>query len=144
MRNIALKKGLKVYKGIAEDLPLTDQSYDFALMVTTICFVDDLMQSLREINRILKPGGNIIIGLVDRESPLGKIYMKMKDRNKFYRPATFYSSAEIISYLKECKFENIEVVQTVFGAIQDIDKVQFIDNGYGKGGFVVINAAKSA
>ena len=144
MRNLALKKGLKVYDGIAEALPLADGLYDFAIMVTTICFVDDVRKSFREINRILKPGGNVIIGLVDRESPLGKVYLEIKDRNKFYRSANFYSSEEVISYLKECRFKKIEVVQTIFGAIQDIDKVQSFKSGYGEGGFVVINAAKSA
>ena len=144
MRKISFKKGLKVYDGIAENLPLPDESYDFTLMVTTICFVDDVRKSFREMNRILKPGGKIILGLVDRYSPLGKIYSEMKDRNKFYRYATFYSSAEVILYLKECKFQKIEVVQTVFGAIQDIDKVQSFESGYGKGGFVVINAKKTS
>ncbi len=144
MRNFALRKGLKVYDGIAENLPLTDESYDFALMVTTICFVDDVLKSFREINRILKPGGNIIIGLVDRESPLGKIYQKMKEQNKFYRPATFYSTKEVISYLGESNFNNIEIVQTVFGDIQKIDKVQSFKTDYGEGGFVVINAVKAA
>lgn len=36
MREYATKKGLKVYDGVAENLPLKDASYDFALMVTTI------------------------------------------------------------------------------------------------------------
>ena len=31
MRNFALNKGLEVYDGIAEDIPLSDESYDFAL-----------------------------------------------------------------------------------------------------------------
>jgi ubiquinone/menaquinone biosynthesis C-methylase UbiE len=142
MQNFAIKKGLKVYDGIAEDLPLADESYEFALMVTTICFVDDVLKSFCEINRILKPRGNVIIGLVDRESPLGKIYQKMKEQNKFYRMATFYSTKEVISYLEKSNFNNMKIVQTVFGDIQKIDKVQTFKTGYGEGGFVVINAAK--
>ena len=78
MRNFAMHKGLEVYNGTAENLPLNDKSYDFALMITTICFVDDVLKSFREINRILKPDGRLIIGFVDRESPLGTIYQKMK------------------------------------------------------------------
>jgi SAM-dependent methyltransferase len=142
MRNFVMNKGLKVYDGIAENLPIADGSYDFALMVTTICFVDDVLKSFQEINRILKPAGNIIIGLVDRESPLGKIYRKMKEQNKFYRPATFYSTTEVVSHLKKSKFNNVEIVQTVFGDLQKIDKIQIYKTGYGEGGFVVINAAK--
>ena len=142
MRNFASLKGLKIYNGTAENLPLEDESYDFALMVTTICFVDSILKSFQEINRILNPGGKIIIGLVDRESPLGKIYQQMKNQNKFYRFATFYSTSEIVSHLKECNFINIETVQTVFGDLQKIDKVQAFKAGYGEGGFVVIHAVK--
>lgn len=74
MREYATKKGLNVYDGIAENLPLKDVSYDFALMVTTICFVDNVLQSFSEVHRILKPGGIFIVGLVDKNSQLGKKY----------------------------------------------------------------------
>jgi ubiquinone/menaquinone biosynthesis C-methylase UbiE len=142
MRNFAVHKGLKIYNGIAENLPLKDKSYDFALMVTTVCFVDDILKSFREINRILKSDGKLIIGFVDRESPLGKIYHKMKEKNKFYRTATFYSTTELISYLNKSNFMVLEVIQTVFGELSNINKVQSFKTGYGIGGFVVTDAIK--
>ena len=142
MRNFAMHKGLEVYNGTAENLPLNDKSYDFALMITTICFVDDVLKSFREINRILKPDGRLIIGFVDRESPLGTIYQKMKENNKFYRTATFYSTTELISYLNKSNFIALEIIQTVFGELPKINKVQSFKTGYGTGGFVVINAIK--
>src|SRR3990172_6976910 len=54
MRYYSLWLGLTVYNGTAENLPLKDKSYDFALMVTTICFVDDVEKAFREVRRILK------------------------------------------------------------------------------------------
>lgn len=142
MRSYASRFGLKVYDGTAENLPLDDESYDFALMVTTICFVDDIGKSLSETKRILKPGGNIIIGLVDRKSTLGNIYEKIKDQNRFYRYATFYSTDEIKKLLEENGFKKIEVIQTVFGELSSIRELQLFKQGYGEGGFVVINAVK--
>jgi len=142
MRHFALHKGLEVYDGIAEKLPLADDSYDFVLMVTTICFVDDVVKSLNEVNRVLKSGRSFIIGLVDRNSPLGKTYEIMKDQNKFYRYATFYSTDEVKKLLKENCFKNIEIVQTVFGDLAAIHNIQLFKEGYGEGGFVVINAVK--
>jgi len=142
MRHFALHKGLEVYDGIAEKLPLADDSYDFVLMVTTICFVDDVVKSLNEVNRVLKSGGSFIIGLVDRNSPLGKTYEIMKDQNKFYRYATFYSTDEVKKLLKENCFKNIEIIQTVFGELSTICSTQPFKEGYGEGGFVVINAVK--
>ena len=42
MAERARRRGLEVTDGVAENLPLPDATYDVALMVTTICFVDDL------------------------------------------------------------------------------------------------------
>jgi SAM-dependent methyltransferase len=142
MRNFAAQKGLTVYTGTAEELPLKDGSYDFALMVTTICFIDNVWKAFQEVRRILKPAGSFIIGLVDRNSSLGKIYEIMKEQNKFYRFATFYSTDEVIKLLKENGFKNIEVVQTVFGELPKIKSIQLFKEGYGEGGFVVIKAKK--
>jgi ubiquinone/menaquinone biosynthesis C-methylase UbiE len=140
MRNFASLKGLKVYDGTAENLPFADESYDFALMVTTICFVDDVRKSFLEVKRILKPGGTFIISLVDKLSALGKIYEKMKEQNKFYRFATFYSTDEVTKLLKENEFKCIEVIQTVFGDLSEIHEVQKFKEGYGEGGFVTIKS----
>jgi len=143
MRNFAAQKGLTVYTGTAEELPLKDESYDFALMVTTICFVEDVPKSFNEVYRILKPGGNFVIGLVDKNSPLGEIYEHIKNQNKFYRYAEFYSANEVKKYLKDANFCNLKIVQTVFGELHKIRKVQKFKDGYGEGGFVVINANKA-
>jgi len=140
MRYLAIYKGLDVYKGTAEELPLSDKSYDFALMVTTICFVDDVEKAFCEAKRILKPGGSFIIGLVDKDSSLGKTYEKLKEQNKFYRYATFYSADEVKNLLEENNFTNIEIVQTVFGKLESIHNIQDYTKGYGDGGFVVIKA----
>jgi len=40
MREIAKNHGLEVFNAVAEALPFSDGSFDFVLMVTTICFVE--------------------------------------------------------------------------------------------------------
>lgn len=143
MRNIANKRGLDVFDGIAEQIPIEDNMFDYALMVTTICFVDDLEQALKEINRILKNGGGrIIIGFVDKNSPIGKVYQENKQFSTFYNEAHFYSAEEIESLLQKEGFKRIEFVQTLFGKLKDIDKVQAFKPGYGEGSFVVAKAEK--
>lgn len=142
MRRIASHKGLKVRDAVAEALPYENESHDFALMVTTICFVDDVRKSFMEVHRILKKGGCIVVGMVDEECPLGRAYWRKKNGNKFYRFATFYSTDEVIGFLEETGFGDIEVVQTVFGDLDGIEEVQTCREGYGEGGFVAIRAMK--
>ncbi|MHB9033609.1 MAG: class I SAM-dependent methyltransferase, partial [Anaerolineae bacterium] len=139
MAKRARELGITVFDGAAEQLPSPDGSFDYVLMVTTICFVDDVPQSFREARRVLKPGGYLIIGLVDKESEIGRHYVKVKDKDKFYRDATFYSSAEVVSFLQQANFTDIIAKQTLIpgketGCIQD---------GYGEGSFVVIRGCKS-
>ena len=126
----------------AEKLSFPEERFDFALMVTTICFIDDVDKSFQEVQRVLRSRGIFVIGFVDKDSPLGRTYQQRKDENVFYREATFYSSAEVISFFQQGGFENPKIIQTVFGKLEDIGSVQDFKNGYGEGGFVVIRAVK--
>ena len=142
MRKLARKKGIKVYNAVAEHLPFHDDWFDFALMVTTICFVDDIDITLQELLRIVKSTGYIIIGFVDRNSLLGKIYEKNKDKNIFYQDAIFYSATEVLDLLNDYGFKRLEIIQTVIGELPEINAVQNFKDGHGEGSFVVIRAIK--
>ena len=143
MRKLSRERKIRVHNAVAESLPFEAGQFDFALMVTTICFVDDIKKSFKEVERILKSGGCFIIGFVDRSSPLGHRYEKEKESNVFYREATFYSTKDALSLLGECGFEEPEVIQTVFGELEEIRSIQDYREGYGEGSFVVIQAKKA-
>ncbi|MCW8995097.1 MAG: class I SAM-dependent methyltransferase [Psychromonas sp.] len=129
MAEIARSKGLEVIKGIAEDLPIGNETFDFALMVTTICFVDDPLLSLQNIYRILKADSYLILGFVDRNSALGRLYEKKRFKSRFYREARFYNSSEVIGLLKKAGFSDIVCAQTLFG-----NNLAHMDTAVKKGG----------
>ena len=91
MREISKQRGIEIINGLAEALPYKDCQFDYALMVTTICFLDDIETALKEAYRVIKSGGYLIIGFVDKESSLGKQYLAHKKESLFYEIATFYS-----------------------------------------------------
>jgi ubiquinone/menaquinone biosynthesis C-methylase UbiE len=142
MREIAKNHGLEVYDAVAEALPFNDVSFDFALMVTTICFVDDIRLAFKEAYRILDPSGFLIVGFIDKNSLSGKLYERNKQKSVFYRHAHFYSTDEVISYLKKEGFKDFEILQTIFHGLSEISEVEPIKKGYGEGSFVVIKVIK--
>ncbi len=142
MAKIARKRGVKVKTAVAENLPYPDNRFDKVLMVTTICFVKDPLKSLEEVHRVLKPGGKIVIGFVDKDSFLGQKYLQKKDKSLFYKPATFFSADEIKEMLLQAGFENLKFVQTIFKDPGQMQKEDPVKEGYGEGAFVVVKATK--
>jgi len=142
MRKKAKKRDIRVIDAVAENLPYADKSKDAVLMITAICFVDDIYKSFQEVHRVLKDDGYFIIGFVDKNSPVGKFYLEHKDENVFYKDATFFGTEELYKILKDTGFKINNTYQTVFGKIEEINKVQNVLVGYGRGGFVVIKSQK--
>ena len=142
MRELAKARGIEVVDSGGEDLPFNDSQFDFVLMVTTICFFDDIEKAFRETYRILKPNGHLIIGFIDKNSPVGRIYQKHKDESEFYKIATFYSVDEVVLYLKNTGFGHFVFNQTIFRDLEEIKDIEPIRSGYGEGSFVVINVRK--
>ncbi len=142
MLDKAAERGIRVRQGTAESLPYPDGSFDYALMVTTICFVDDVARSLREARRVLKDHGAFVLAFVDKNSPVGREYLRMKDESLFYRQATFFSTKELTEALEKAGLQPEDIVQTVFGRLDQIKTVQDCKPGYGEGSFVVIRSKR--
>ena len=142
MSKIAKHRGITAVHGTAENLPLVSSSFDFVLMVTTVCFLDDVMKSFLEVNRILKNNGQFLVGFVDRNSSVGKEYEKFKDENVFYTYATFFSTEDILNFYEEAGFSKFKIVQTIFSKLDEIKSIEPVIDGYGKGSFVVVKGVK--
>ena len=142
MASLARQRGIEVVEGEAEALPFEDGSFDFVLMVTVICFLNDVGKALSEAYRALKPGGCIVIAFIDKNSPIGKMYEQRKNEDVFYKEATFYSVEEVSAVLQQAGFKNLSFCQTVFQEEAKPGEVQKPQPGYGKGSFVVVRAEK--
>jgi SAM-dependent methyltransferase len=61
-RAAAQAKGLTadIQAGIGESMPYADASFDTVLVTFTLCSVEDQAQTLREIRRVLRPGGKVL------------------------------------------------------------------------------------
>lgn len=142
MRSKAVERGIEVVEGVAEDLPFDDASFDFALMVTTICFVDDPSRSVEEARRVVRPGGRIVLGLVDRESPVGKLYEKHRHKSVFYRDATFFTAGEVTKLMEDAGLFDFRYTQTIFRPLREITGPEEVRDGRGDGSFVVVSGIR--
>tara|TARA_R110000765_G_scaffold425773_2_gene539546 strand:- start:19779 stop:20408 length:630 start_codon:yes stop_codon:yes gene_type:complete len=140
MAKVAEQRGVTVYRAVAENLPIDNTTFDFALMVTTVCFLSDIPKAFSEVRRILKPQGEIILAIIDKNSELGKKYELEKSTNKFYKDAHFHSTEELTELLKQSDFQNFQYWQTLTELNES--EIEKPTTGYGKGSFVVIKAVK--
>jgi ubiquinone/menaquinone biosynthesis C-methylase UbiE len=141
MARKALERGVEVIDGVAEQLPYGDLQFDFVLFVT-ICHLKDIKRALAEAHRVLKPGGAVIIGFLDKDQPVAKGYIENRARSTFYSDARFYTVTQLQKYLKDAGFRNFDFKQTLFGTLDAIREFQVSRSGYGEGSFVVVKATK--
>jgi SAM-dependent methyltransferase len=138
----ARERGVTVACGVAETLPFVTGVFDYAAIVTTICFANDAKGMLREATRVLRPDGVLVIGLVDRGSTLGHEYVNQRENNVFYREATFYSASEVEALLRETGFGDLTWVQTLYGKLADVREIVPISAGTSRGSFVAVRATR--
>lgn len=142
MGKVAAERGVRVVEGVAERLPLPDESFDFLLLVNVVCFLEDPIAAFREAWRVLKDGGQLIIGFIDADSPLGRGYREKKGASLFYRDAFFHTSAEIISWFRKAGFADLVFRQTLFRPLEEMDSEEPVKEGHGEGSFEVVRGRK--
>ena len=138
----ATNRGISPVQAVAEALPFVDSSFDYALSVTTICFVDDASALLAEAYRVLKPGGELVIGFIDRTSDLGQHYLAHQAENVFYREATFFSADEVERLLRDAGYTEPAWVQTLSKRLDETNEIEPLRAGYGQGAFVVVKVKR--
>ena len=84
-----------------EAVPVADGSFDLVLAVTVLCFVDDARAALRELARVLVPGGRLVLGELARWSSWAasrRLRGWLGDAT--WRRAHFWSRGELVSLLE--------------------------------------------
>ncbi len=137
----AVDRGIEGVLGVGEHLPFCSNRFELLLMVTTVCFFDDLEAAFAEAHRVLAPGGDVLLGYIDRESPVGQRYEERKSESPFYREATFVRTDELETTLRSVGFTSFETRQTVFTFPEEMDEPDPVRPGTGDGSFVALRAS---
>jgi len=89
-RERSAARGVKVdwRQGDVLALPFPDSSFDLAIAITLLCLVPDPRGAVRELARVLVPGGRLVIGDLHRWS-----FWAMKRRIRGWSGDTFWRGA---------------------------------------------------
>ncbi len=83
MRRIARRRRrtrpVQLIAGVGEHLPLPDASVDTVLLALVLCSVDDPIAVLREVARVLRPGGDVCV-LEHVRARDGSVLGRLQDR----------------------------------------------------------------
>jgi ubiquinone/menaquinone biosynthesis C-methylase UbiE len=100
-----------VVRAPAEDLPFDDGSFDTVVSTLVLCGVDDQPRSLREIRRVLRPGGRLIfIEHVRSDDPkLARMQDRMNRLNRFVAGC-------------ECNRPTLDVIRATGFEVDDLEQ----------------------
>lgn len=140
---LARKRGVNARIGRGEDLPFKKASFDYAAIIVTLCFVKNPIKVLAEAYRILKPGGVLILGVIEKDSFWGRLCQKK--RSVFYKNARFFKKKELLRLLKNAGLTDFKAYWTLS---QPPDKMTHIEipkiKRTRKSSFLVIRCQKKS
>jgi SAM-dependent methyltransferase len=101
---MARQRGIEVIRGRAEALPFMNASCSSVLLVTVICYLKDPFPAFRELNRILIPGGFLIVAFIERGGQIQEKYLRESGKGRFLSHAKFYSEEDVRRLLENTGF----------------------------------------
>lgn len=140
MLALARGRGCRVLRAAGEDLPFAGGAFRRVLMMTVLCFLADPARAVSEALRVLRPGGCLVIGMIERESALGRAARARRDGESFYAGARFLSAGEVLDLLPEEVRERAEVFPVTLPAEPKTGESPAAGEGHGRDGFLVISA----
>lgn len=108
------QKGLKIHCGLLDTVNLPADSYDLVLLIQTVEHVSDPPEVLRQIRRVLKPGGKLVIVTDNTDSPDFRIFRgRYWGGYHFPRHWNLFNPATMRALAEKCEFEPEKIVTVV-------------------------------
>jgi len=144
MLSLARDRGIYVIGGRGERLPVASGSISIALLIVTLCFVDNPHMVLKEIFRVLVDDGILVVCIVPRESDWGRYYAELGVMgHPFYKHARFYSVDEVVELASSIGFVVEGVVGTLTYPPGEVERVEEPVEYSGTEGFACIRFRKN-
>jgi ubiquinone/menaquinone biosynthesis C-methylase UbiE len=97
---------IKTTQGSVEELPFNSQQFDFVVSRYSAHHWKDVPQALREVKRVLKPGGQVcVIDTTGAPSPLLDTHLQSVELARDPSHVRSYTDAEWLSFFQAASFE---------------------------------------
>jgi SAM-dependent methyltransferase len=106
---------IELVEGDASNLPFPAEPFDLVVSVATLCFSDDPQGPIREMIRVLKPNGRLILGELGRWNPWAAV-RRVKGWLGFavWRTAHFRSRGDLLALAAGTGLRNAPVTGAIF------------------------------
>ena len=114
-RAASLRAVVRLCQGVAQSLPFRDASFDLVLAVTALCWIPEPLVALREMNRVVRPGGVVIVGELGRRS-LWALARRVRGwlGSRFWRGAHFWTTGELREHLSRARLRVSDIRGAVY------------------------------
>jgi len=143
----AQARGIEVVLGVGEHLPFRTCSFGAVLVAFTLCFVQDPRLVLREIRRVLVPGGGHVLGFLPRGTSWADLYARRgAEGHPIYRTARFYAKEDVDALLSKSGLQIIERRSTLFQppGLAVYEPEEALEGHHEGAGFLAVRATKPA
>ncbi|MEI7671697.1 MAG: class I SAM-dependent methyltransferase, partial [Deltaproteobacteria bacterium] len=105
------REGYPVIPSTLEDAEIPAEQYDVVSLFNVLEHLWDSVYSLKRINRLLKPGGLVVVEIPDFDSPSRKRFGKYWFPYHLPRHLSHFTKKTLTSLMNECGFENVGILK---------------------------------
>ena len=112
---MARQRGVETVLGNGEYLPYRAGTFNRVLMMTVICFLDDVARSCKEAFRVIQSGGTLVVGFMEKEGEVALRERARKPSGRFLQYAEFLAAEQVIEALTNAGFSGVSVRENLHG-----------------------------
>ncbi len=105
------REGYPVISSTLEDAEIPSEQYDVVCLFNVLEHLWDSVYSLKRINRLLKPGGLVVVEIPDFDSPSRKRFGQYWFLYHLPRHLSHFTKKSLTSLMNECGFEKVDILK---------------------------------